>query len=66
MRQTRSQTRTKSVADTNGNSTKSLEYNELKVSFCFRKLIIDSLGFPQNVPFISSLLDVYRLDEEYF
>lgn len=57
MRQTRSQTRTKSVADTNGNSTKSLEYNELKVSVCYGKVIMDLLGFPQNVPFISSSLD---------
>ncbi|KAJ6642820.1 E3 SUMO-protein ligase PIAS3 [Pseudolycoriella hygida] len=37
MRQTRSQTRTKSVADNNGNSAKSLEYNELKA-------IIDSFN----------------------
>lgn len=60
MRQTRSQTRTKSVADTNGNSTKSLEYTELKVSFCYNL----SDNFVIIVSFIASCL--HRLEEEYF
>ncbi|XP_037046219.1 E3 SUMO-protein ligase PIAS3 isoform X3 [Bradysia coprophila] len=48
MRQTRSQTRTKSVADTNGNNTKSLEYSELKaiIDSFSNKELSDLLGIP--------------------
>lgn len=43
MRQTRSQTRTKSIADTSAN--RSIEYNELKVSLCFNRENIELMTF---------------------